>query len=362
MREHCTLELSNGTKIEGLLIGDKIATSGEMVFTTGMVGYSEALTDPSYAGQILVFTFPLIGNYGIPKLPQHLEVMTSKGFESNRVHARGVVCALDSQAAFHWSSVLTLDAWLKDQKIPGIVGVDVRHLTHIIRDQGPLFGKLIPQGKIPSATFFDPSSVDILSEVSTRKIEHLKSSVSSKNKRTIGLVDCGVKWNILRQILATGTDVKLIPWDAPLESIECDGWLLGNGPGDPKRAEILIARVRNLMLENKPILGICLGHQILALAAGAETIRMKFGHRSHNQPVYETESRRGAITSQNHGYVVDETTLPDHFAVWFRNANDETCEGIKHKTKNIRSVQFHPEAAGGPRETGWILEEFLACL
>ncbi len=363
MKENCTLELSNGVIMTGFSIGDQSASSGEMVFTTGMVGYSEALTDPSYAGQILTFTFPLIGNYGIPKLPQHLEVFHSKGFESNRVHARGVVCALNSRAAFHWSSVLTLDAWLKDQKVPGIVGIDVRHLTHLIRDHSPLFGKIQPEGIQAKKDYFDPSAVNILDEVSTKKIEFIKSPIKNNGKnKTVALVDCGVKWNILRQILATGCDVKLLPWNADLKQVECDGWLFGNGPGDPKRAEILISQVEALLSKSKPILGICLGHQILALAAGAKTSRMKFGHRSHNQPVYEVDTGRGAITSQNHGYVVEENSLPNDFSVWFRNANDETCEGIKHKTKNIRSVQFHPEAAGGPRETGWILEEFIACL
>lgn len=364
----CTLKLSNGLEFPGQLIGAPLESSGELVFTTGMVGYSEALTDPSYFGQILLFTYPLIGNYGVPPLPENLQIENSSGFESNRVHASAVVVAVDSPEAFHWTSHQTLDKWLKQQGVPGITGVDPRHLVHLIREHKGLSGRVIPDksegsrallanSSSPSnssAVFFDPAQHEVISAVSCTKPQ-----IIGKGRKRIAVVDCGVKWNILRQLVQHEVEVEVVPWNWDFQKIDCSGWLLSNGPGDPQKTGDLKQRIAKLIQGEKPILGICLGHQLLALAAGANTVRMPYGHRSHNQPVQLVGTRRGFITSQNHGYVVDEKTLPADWEPWFVNANDQTIEGIRHKTKIMRSVQFHPEAAGGPRDTSWIMEQFV---
>jgi carbamoyl-phosphate synthase small subunit len=350
---------------EGELIGAPVTASGQMVFTTGMVGYSEALTDPSYFGQILTFTYPLIGNYGIPSLPKGLELPIPRGFESNRVNAAAVIITIDSEEAFHWNSFQSLDSWLREQNVPGIVGLDTRHLVHCVRQSANLLGRVEPLKaagtrdfgnvfKQETDNYFDPSDHEILGEVSTSERRRL-----GKGKHRIGLIDCGVKWNIIRQLLNIDCEVELLPWNTDLKNVDCDGWLLSNGPGDPTKTGALGKQVAGLLKEDRPVLGICLGHQILSLAAGAQTTRMQYGHRSHNQPVYIVGTRRGFITSQNHGYVVREETLPSAWEPWFRNANDQTNEGIRHKSKPFRSVQFHPEAAGGPRDTAWIMEEFV---
>ncbi len=365
-RQKCTLFLSDGNQFEGELIGAPLTASGQMVFTTGMVGYSEALTDPSYFGQILTFTYPLIGNYGIPSLPNEPLDVLPRGFESGKVHVAAVILTIDSDEAFHWNSTKSLDTWLNEQKVSGIAGIDTRHLVHLIRQTPNLLGRIVPQDSIghrdygPELTkvaekgFFDPGAYEILPQVSSPM-----RRVLGKGKHRIAVVDCGVKWNIIRQLLEHDCEVELIPWNADLKTVDCSGWLLSNGPGDPTRTGNLTAQVRELLTGNRPLLGICLGHQILALAAGARTSRMPYGHRSHNQPVYQVGTRRGCMTSQNHGYVVEEGSLPAGWDVWFRNANDQTIEGIKHSTKPIRSVQFHPEAAGGPRDSGWIIEQFI---
>jgi carbamoyl-phosphate synthase small subunit len=366
-RPKCKLELSDGSVFEGELIGAPLLSSGELVFTTGMVGYSEAMTDPSYFGQILTFTYPLIGNYGIPTVPTKLATPIPRGFESERINTAAVIVTIDSEEAFHWNSFQSLDHWLKDQGVPGIVGLDTRHLVHLIRQTPNLRGKVVPEGAtgkrsfgkkltdIAHQGFFDPGEHTIVEEVSVREPVRI-----GKGKARIGLVDCGVKWNIIRQLIERDCEVEILPWNYELSKFDGSGWLLSNGPGDPTRTGDLRQRVAGLLKEDRPILGICLGHQILSLAAGAKTTRMQYGHRSHNQPVYLVGTRRGFITSQNHGYVVDEATLPQGWEPWFRNANDQTNEGIKHTTKPFRSVQFHPEAAGGPRDTGWILEQFVS--
>ena len=370
MRPKCTLKLSNGDQFTGELIGAPLSASGELVFTTGMVGYSEALTDPSYFGQILLFTYPLIGNYGIPELPKSLENPIPRGFESNRVHAAAAILTIDSPETFHWNSWQSLDAWLEEQNVPGIVGLDTRHLVHLIRSNPRLRARVEPENSegirplgngftgMSASGYFDPGEHNVLPAVSTPE-RRLVKPASGQGRTRIGVVDCGVKWNIIRQRLELDCEVVLLPWNTDLSKVDRDGWLLSNGPGDPQKTGDLQQRVKALLKENQPLLGICLGHQILALAAGAQTVRMPYGHRSHNQPVYQVGTRRGYITSQNHGYVVDDATLPAEWEPWFRNANDQTIEGIRHKTKPIRSVQFHPEAAGGPRDSGWILEQFV---
>jgi carbamoyl-phosphate synthase small subunit len=367
MRPKCALILSNGERFEGELIGAPVNASGELVFTTGMVGYSEALTDPSYFGQILLFSYPLIGNYGIPPLSRGLELPIPTGFESAKVHASAVVMTIDSQEAFHWKSLQSIDSWLKTQNVPGIVGLDTRHLVHMIRQSPMLLGRIEVEGSIEKRRigdfdmanfpdgFFNPGLQNILGQVSTKE-----RVVLGKGKTRIGFLDFGVKWNIIRQVINQGCEVELFPWDTPAAKMDCNGWLLTNGPGDPALTGPAAEHIAALLEQDRPILGICLGHQILCRAIGANTVRMAFGHRSHNQPVYQVGTRKGFITSQNHGYVVEEESLPKGWDVWFRNVNDQTIEGIKHCSKPFRSVQFHPESAGGPRDTGWILKQFIS--
>lgn len=366
MRQKCLLNLSNGDQFEGDLIGAPVNASGELVFTTGMVGYSEALTDPSYFGQILTFTYPLIGNYGIPKRGDDSLSCLPLGFESVRTQVAAVIISIDSAEVFHWEAYQSLDHWLKEEAIPGIVGIDTRHLVHLIRSQPKLKGRVIPanpQGyryaefgmTFDEDGFYDPGEHDIVKYVSVTK-----PHIIGTGDRTIGVVDCGIKWNIIRRLNSLGCRVLLVPWDDDLAQHNVDGWLVSNGPGDPQRTGNLPRRVQQLFAGQKPVLGICLGHQVMSLAAGATTRRMEYGHRSHNQPVYRVGTRKGFITTQNHGYVVEDRSLPDDWEVWFRNINDETIEGIRHKSKPFCSVQFHPEASGGPRDTAWVLEQFVS--
>ncbi len=368
MQKKARLILSDGQVFEGRAIGAPCLTSGELVFTTGMVGYSESLTDPSYYGQILVFTYPLIGNYGIGPLPKDKNVDLPRGFESYQVNAAGVIISSDCLETHHWKSISNLDQWLLEQGVPGIAELDTRALVHVIREKKGILGRIEIDGATAKRTypnkknicigdyeFFNPSEHEILSEVSSKEPRLL-----GKGKVRIGLIDCGVKWNIVRHLTeAHNVEVQLLPWDADFSTVSCDGWLISNGPGDPEKTGTLIQRVAALVSGERPILGICLGHQILSLAIGAKSEKMAYGHRSHNQPVYLSGTRRGFITSQNHGYVIDDASIKDPWQVWFRNANDQTVEGIRHKSKPFFSVQFHPEAAGGPRDTAWILDEFV---
>lgn len=366
MRQQVTLHLSNGDLFRGTLIGAPVKTSGELVFTTAMVGYSESLTDPSYFGQILVFTYPLIGNYGIPQISGSYNLESSAGFESGKVHASAVVITTDSMEAFHWTSRQSLDQWLKKQNVPGLVGIDTRHLVHLIRNNPGLLGRVIPNqdegsrflgslNTFQEEHFFDPNKNNIIQEVSITE-----RKVLGKGSNRIAVLDCGVKWNILRLIIDLGCEIELIPWNTNLQDVDCSAWLLSNGPGNPLQTGSLIDNTRTLLNQERPILGICLGHQILCLASGFETGRMDYGHRSHNQPVYLVGSQKAYITSQNHSYRVKSEKIPNDWEVWFRNVNDDTIEGVKHKSRPFRSVQFHPESAGGPRDTAWIIKQFVS--
>lgn len=367
MRQKCQLKTSIGEVFKGELIGAPLSASGELVFTTGMVGYSEAITDPSYFGQILCFSYPLIGNYGIPSKTEKIEGRLPEGFESAKPQCAAVIVTIDTTEAFHWNSFQTLDNWLKEHNIPGVIGLDTRHLVHLIRNNKFLKAKLVPENsegiryqelkdkRLTDPEFFSPYEINILPFVSTPKKKSL-----NQGRFKIALLDCGVKWNIVRQVMNLGCQVDLYPWDTDLKDIQCDGFLISNGPGDPTKTEKVIENLKGLLNDtNKPMLGICLGHQLISLAAGASTQRMAYGHRSHNQPVYQVGTRKGAITTQNHGYVVVDGSLPNNYEVWFRNVNDQTIEGIKHKNRSIRTVQFHPEASGGPRDTAWIIEQFV---
>jgi len=345
------LVLEDGSQWQGISFGSPKPAAGEVVFNTGMIGYPEALTDPSYYGQILCLTYPLVGNYGVPRNRKHKDL--SESLESNRIQISGLIVGDYSNKPYHWDCALTLGRWLAGNGVPGLFGIDTRALTRKLRHSGTMLGKIIFDSDID---FYDPNKDDILSRVS------IKNPVLYGNSEPrICLIDCGVKHNIIRCLLKRGAGVLRVPHDYPLfsENEKFDGIVLSNGPGDPKRAERTISTVREAIERRVPILGICLGNQLLALAAGGETYKLKYGHRGQNQPCIEVGTQRCYITSQNHGFAVSRDSLPRGFRIWYENANDDTVEGIRHKSGPFMSVQFHPEASAGPYDTEFIFDLFL---
>lgn len=344
------LHLEDGSFFEGISFGYNGNAKGEVVFNTGMIGYPETLTDPSYAGQILVFTYPLIGNYGIPSDEREGGIL--KYFESEKVQVKGVIISDYSFEFSHWSAVKSLHQWLEENKIPGIYGVDTRMITTKLREQGTMLGQISIESS--DKNFFDPNKTDLVKDVTISE-----PKLYSKGERKIILVDCGVKNNIIRAFIERNISVLRVPYDYDFTEIETDGVFISNGPGDPKMCGVTINNVRKTIAKEIPILGICLGSQILGLAAGAETYKLKYGHRSHNQPVNEMGTKRCYITSQNHGYAVDANTLPEDWREWFVNDNDGTNEGIIHIAKPFFGTQFHPEASPGPDDTEFVFDMFV---
>ncbi|OGG50076.1 carbamoyl phosphate synthase small subunit [Candidatus Kaiserbacteria bacterium RIFCSPHIGHO2_02_FULL_54_11b] len=353
------LYLQDGTVIEGENFGASIPAGkqvhGEVVFNTGMVGYPEGLTDPSYAGQIVVLTYPLIGNYGVPD---------PKTLESEKIQIAGLVVSEYCEQYSHAGAKMSLAKWLKDSGVPAISGVDTRALTKKLREHGVMLGAL---GAEKQKKFFDPNEENLVAAVSPKKKKmygptSLKLRRASNGPIKIVAIDCGMKENIVRSLARKETTVIRVPWDYDFTRDDYDALFISNGPGDPTQCVKTIEHIRDAMKKNKPILGICLGNQLLALAAGAKTYKLPYGHRSQNQPCVEEKTKRCYITSQNHGYAVDEKTLPAGWEEWFTNANDGSNEGIRHKNKPWRSVQFHPEATPGPTDTAWIFDDFLKTL
>jgi len=315
---------------------------GEVVFNTGMTGYVESLTDPSYTNQILVFTYPMIGNYGVQP----------DDAESGRIQVSGVVVSDLALEGSHSQSASSLLAWLESQDIPVITGVDTRALTKHLRSRGVMLGAISGKPVKAKNLHLDLKQVSVDKPVVYNK----------QHKKKVILVDCGAKDNILRSLLELPVQVKRVPADYDYTNEAYDGVLLSNGPGDPTDYPDTIAIAAKALARNKPVFGICLGTQIMALAAGAKTYKLLFGHRGHNQPCMDTDDNRCYITSQNHGYAIDEKSLPKDWVVSFRNLNDNSIEGIKHKTKPFFSVQFHPEACPGPTDTAWLFERFAAVI
>ena len=334
------LILEDGTVFPGRSLGAERSVSGEVVFNTGMVGYTEALTDPSYRGQIMTLTFPLVGNYGVPR-----------EFESPRIQASALVVSELATEYSHGAAERSLPQWLKDEGIPCISGIDTRALTKRLRTRGCMLGKLVVTDDV---ALEDPNKRNLVAEVST---SHREAFLG--NGKTVVLVDCGAKGSIVSELRKRDFTVIRVPWDYDFNREDYDGLFLSNGPGDPTACISTINNIKRAMERNKPIMGICLGNQLLALAAGANTYKLKFGHRGHNQPCLEVGTRRCYITSQNHGFAVDEATLPEGWHPWFRNANDGSNEGIRHSTRPFLSVQFHPEAAPGPVDCNYLFDKFV---
>eukprot|EP00434_Breviolum_minutum_P031230 symbB.v1.2.027619.t1/scaffold2810.1/size69760/1 len=337
-RRKCNLELLNPSEKEAMILqgyafGSPTSVSGEVVFNTGMVAYPESLTDPSYAGQILVITYPLVGNYGIPS-DEKDDLGLPKWFESHKIHVKALVILDYSYEPSHYSCVRTLGDWLSSQGIPGIYGVDTRAITKIIRQTGSMLGKLVVQGSTPSAELGidDPNLKNLAAEVCRKEKEvFVPSTPNDRLKRQVHIlaVDCGMKNNIIRYLVQKlGLRVTVVPWDYDFTQDDFDGLFLSNGPGDPQMCSKTVEHVRYVMKHrpNCPIFGICLGNQILALAAGAKTYKMKFGNRGMNQPVVDLRTQRCYITAQNHGFAVDQTTLPGQWVPLMVNANDGTNE------------------------------------
>ncbi|MDR2490073.1 MAG: glutamine-hydrolyzing carbamoyl-phosphate synthase small subunit [Spirochaetaceae bacterium] len=363
------LILEDGSAFGGVLFGKIRPAAGEVVFTTGMTGYPQALTDPSFCGQILVATYPLIGNYGVPLKQNGEPFFDERGiplhFESDRVQVSAFVVAENCTEPSHFASGSSLAGWLEKNGIPALCGVDTRAITVRLRERGVMRGKIVVDG-CPEPGREDGIVSRPVPEVSCKDIVRYTAAApeaggtGADGKRPqIVLIDCGAKANILRCLLARGVDVIRVPWDYDVTALPYHGLFLSNGPGDPKSCGKTIAALRRAFSRGKPIFGICLGAQLMALAAGADTYKLPYGHRSANQPCVEAGTGRCYITSQNHGYAVRAETLPEDWEVWFTNANDGTVEGIRSKTAPFSAVQFHPEGCPGPRDTEFLIDRFL---
>jgi carbamoyl-phosphate synthase small subunit len=338
-----TLYLSDGTAYSGICPDWQAENSiGEVVFNTGMTGYVESLTDPSYAGQLLVFTYPLIGNYGV-------DVHAG---ESSKIQVAGVVVSEAAETGSHTSSTMSLLQWLRNEHIPIIMDIDTRALTKHLRTRGTMPGMLTQSTKKPARISLSAHFVGVAEP----------RSYNQQYDTTVIVVDCGAKENIVRSLEHHPIHIKRVPYDYDYTKEAYDGVLLSNGPGNPTDYGKTIKIARKALALGKPMFGICLGTQIMGLAAGAKTYKLQYGHRGHNQPCLQTATERGYITSQNHGYALDEQSLPTGWVTSFRNLNDGSVEGIEHTTKPFFSVQFHPEACPGPTDTAWLFERFIASL
>lgn len=360
------LMLEDGTVFDGIGFGYPTQVAGEVVFNTGMVGYTETLTDPSYRGQILCMTYPLVGNYGVPSFDVKDNYGLPKFFESDKIQAKALIIHDLSDVASHWACTKTLDQWLYEEKIPGIYGIDTRELTKKLRVKGVMMGIVSVSDKEPvensklkkivSAAKYE--GLNFMPEVSTAEVKQY----GDKDKDCVVLLDTGTKYSIIRNILRTGYRVVRMPWDSSYDQVMSynpKGVVISNGPGDPKVCTSTIKTASKLIKTSTPTLGICLGNQILALAGGADTYKLKFGHRGQNKPCVDLRNNQAYVTSQNHGYGINPKSLDGTgFKVWFSNADDKTVEGIEHSTKPVIAVQFHPEASPGPYDCMFVFDRF----
>ena len=341
------LIFSDGTKIEGESFGYEASVAGEIAFSTSMMGYPEGLTDPSYKGQILTLSYPIVGSYGVPDKNQ---------WESGKIQVSGLIVSQYIDTPSHFQSKETLGSWLKREKVPALQITDTRFIVKKIRDEGASLVKIEFEKKIE---FIDPNKENLVELVSTKEVKIYGGPGKSKS---IVLIDCGVKQNIIRELVNRNVEVIRVPWDYDFihEGVECDGVLVSNGPGDPKMADKTIEIVKKVLAKKIPLFGICLGNQIVALASGGDTYKLPFGHRGQNQPVELVGTKKCYITTQNHGFAIGK--IPQGFNPWFINGNDKTNEGIIHKTLPFMSVQFHPEASPGPVDTTWLFDKFISMI
>ena len=377
MMRAAKLILEDGTEFPGWSFGYEGNAVGEVVFNTAMMGYPESLTDPSYAGQILVTTFPLIGNYGVPDTGMGADGLPLF-MESEKIHVKALVVADYSENFSHWNAQESLASWLQREKIPAITGINTRQLTMVLREHGVMMGRIdthpLPLPRGGEFNYFQNyGSVNWVEKVSCKEVITYNRGAG---KRVV-LVDCGVKANIIRCLVRRGLEVIRVPWDYDFNQLDFDGLFLANGPGDPEQCEVTVGHIRQFLKSElakgnsssptvgssiRPCMGICLGNQLLARAVGAQTYKLKYGHRSHNQPVQRVGSTQCFITSQNHGYAVDDKTLPADWEPLFVNMNDGSNEGIRHRSNPWMSAQFHPEACSGPTDTEWMFDEFVKML
>lgn len=385
---NAVLILDDGTRFYGKSFGAEKPVAGEVVFNTAMTGYPESLTDPSYAGQLMTLTYPLIGNYGVPPFTIEKNGIPTY-MESGKIHAEAIIVSDYSTEYSHWNAAESLDEWLKREQVPGITGIDTRALTMLLREHGVMMGRIEYENEEPrvngevqqaygSINFVDKVSckqvmlytgsdchvfpTDMPKQQLSQAIEaiHAAQPAGVPSARRICLVDCGVKANILRCLLRRGVEVIRVPWDYDFNGLPFDGLFISNGPGDPDTCEAAVRNIRAAMANHRlPIFGICMGNQLLAKAGGASIYKLKYGHRSHNQPVRMVGTDRCFITSQNHGYAVDNNTLGKEWEPLFINMNDGSNEGIRHRENPWFSAQFHPEAASGPTDTEFLFDNFL---
>ena len=356
--KNVTLVLDDGTTFHGKSFGYEHPVAGEVVFNTAMMGYPESLTDPSYAGQLMVLTYPLVGNYGVPPLTFRPDGLADF-MESEKIHASAIIVADDSEHHSHWNANESLASWLKREKVPGITGIDTRELTKVLREHGVMMGKILFDDEPDNIPEADYEGINFVDRVSCKEIIRYNEGAGKK----VVLVDCGVKHNILRCLIDRGVEVIRVPWNYDYTSLTFDGLFLGNGPGNPDMCEEAVAILRRQMsMSRRPICGICMGNQLLAKAGGATIYKLKYGHRSHNQPVREVGTDRCYVTSQNHGYAVDTTTLGSDWRELFVNMNDGSNEGIRHLSNPWFTSQFHPEACSGPVDTEFMFDRFIDTL
>ncbi|GAV55210.1 hypothetical protein ZYGR_0AS05340 [Zygosaccharomyces rouxii] len=356
-----TFSIRNGPTFKGTSFGAEKAVAGEAVFTTSLVGYPESMSDPSYTGQILVFTQPLIGNYGVPSTKARDQFNLLRFFESPHAHVVGIIVAEYAYEHSHWTAVESLGSWCKREGVAAVTGVDTREVVQYLREQGSSLGRITIQGQ-KDADWIDPMGVNLVAKVTTKQPYYVRSA---EPRCDVALIDCGVKENIVRCLVARGANVTVFPYDYKIQNVaqQFDGIFISNGPGDPSFCSATISNLKELLQDEKlhtlPIFGICLGHQLLALASGANTHKLKYGNRAHNIPAMDLTTGQCHITSQNHGYAVDATTLSKDWEPYFINLNDQSNEGMIHSKRPIFSTQFHPEAKGGPTDSAVLFDKYF---